>query len=75
MPDRARVWAFHDTLRRRLDYVWRAVRNDQALGTWWRRSDLLDLAAGLGFEGEALDQDPRLYTAHYRFDALLCKVP
>ena len=71
IPDRARLWTFHDTLRRRWDFVRRSLRGDPAIGTWWRREALADLAERNGFACEALDQDARLYTAHYRFDALL----
>ncbi|HPK01751.1 MAG TPA: class I SAM-dependent methyltransferase [Candidatus Sumerlaeota bacterium] len=71
IPDRRRKWRFYDTPRRRLDYLRRRLTGREAIGTWWDPATLARAAARRGLACRILPQDPRLHTAHYRFDVLI----
>jgi SAM-dependent methyltransferase len=71
IPDRAHLFDFYDTRERRQEYERRLAVGNEAVGTWWKTSELVSLAEETGFACEILPQDGRLYTAHYRFNARL----
>ncbi len=71
VPDRSRLWRFYDSPERREDYRRRVAEGREAIGTWWGRDALADLAAAHGLDCRFIEQYPELHTAHYRFDALL----
>lgn len=71
IPDRARIRAFYDT-QEKYAYYRRSVRAKQPhVGHWWRKWLVKWIAEGMDFKTEIIEQPPRLYSAHYRFDALL----
>jgi cyclopropane fatty-acyl-phospholipid synthase-like methyltransferase len=71
VPDRERLHRFYDTPERREEYERRTREGTEAIGTWWTAAALTDLAQSAGFACRVMPQDEALYTAHYRFDALL----
>ena len=72
IPDQARLRDFYNTDARRSDYEQRMARDGRdALGHWWQRQSVVDLAHRAGFDCRIIDQAAGRYTAHYRFDALL----
>lgn len=71
IPDRDRIWRFYDTEERRQEYRRRLEEGTEAIGTWWMKSDLADVASRAGYAIEFRDPHPMLHVAHYRFDALL----
>lgn len=73
VPDRLKLWFFYDTPARRADFERRVAEGREAIGTWWERSTLADIAVAHGFDWEFVDQHEDLHTAHYRFDALLTR--
>jgi 2-polyprenyl-3-methyl-5-hydroxy-6-metoxy-1,4-benzoquinol methylase len=71
VPDADRIWNFYNTPARREEYFRRKAAGNEAIGTWWLRSELEQLAANSGYEVEFFSQNPKLHTAHYRFDVVL----
>lgn len=71
IPDRSRKWSFYNSVQRKIDYLIRLSRGTEAIGYWWKRKELEAIAIRHGFHITFNEQDPLLYTAHYRFDALL----
>jgi cyclopropane fatty-acyl-phospholipid synthase-like methyltransferase len=70
IPDAARIWDFYNTPVRREEYLRRQAAGTEAIGTWWARSELEELAALSGYTVEFWSQNPSLHTAHYRFDVV-----
>jgi SAM-dependent methyltransferase len=73
IPDRDRLEAFYDTPERMGRYRRMVAAGNEQIGTWWVPSEIASLARARGFTCRMLPQDPSLYTAHYRFDALLTR--
>lgn len=72
IPDQACLWNFYNTDQRRADYERRLIRDGRdAIGHWWQRQEVMALADDAGFECRIMDQSPKRYAAHYRFDAVL----
>jgi len=71
VPDKARRFRFYNTLSRRLDFFRRSLMGKEAIGTWWEREKIAAICDSMDFGCRIFDQDPRLYTAHYRFNALI----
>jgi sugar O-acyltransferase (sialic acid O-acetyltransferase NeuD family) len=73
IPDHARRRAFFNTPER-----WAKHEEDQRnggindpIGRWWSVDELSAAATRCGFTCTVLEQPAEMYTAHYRFDALL----
>ena len=71
IPDRARLFDFYDTPERRAEYERRSREGTEAIGTWWDADELVAVVQGAGYDCQLRTQPNALYTAHYRFDALL----
>lgn len=71
IPDRARIRDFYDTPERWEYYQRNLADGVEQIGTWWEQKELLELAEAAGFRCEIRPQNPKLYTSHYRFHALL----
>jgi|APTNR8051073442_1049403.scaffolds.fasta_scaffold39611_2 cyclopropane fatty-acyl-phospholipid synthase-like methyltransferase len=71
IPDRTRLYDFYNTPERRLEYEQRVRDGTEAIGTWWLVSEVNEIAKAAGFSCAIFRQHDSLYTAHYRFDALL----
>lgn len=71
IPDRDRLRAFYDTPERWAYYQRNLAAGVEQIGTWWGQEELRSLAEAAGFACSLEAQDPALYTAHYRFHALL----
>ena len=65
------IFQFYDTPLRRNEYERRVREGTELIGTWWRGGEIAEIAAEAGFSCEIRQQNQLLYTAHYRFDALL----
>ncbi len=73
LPDRDRIRSFYDTDDRWQMYERRVKEGIEQIGTWWTKSEVGSVAQSCGFEALFYDQDPKLYTAHYRFDVVFKK--
>ena len=73
VPDRDRIREFYDTAERWNHYLDSIETGTEQIGTWWVAPDLVTLAERNGFTCSIIDQPADLYTAHYRFDALLTR--
>jgi predicted TPR repeat methyltransferase len=71
VPDLARIRNFYDTPERWRHYEEKLSKNEEQIGHWWRREELFDLCGDLGLDCEIADQNPGLYTADYRFNAVI----
>jgi cyclopropane fatty-acyl-phospholipid synthase-like methyltransferase len=71
ITDAAKQDLFYDTEERRRERARRLADGTDVMGHWWTRDELLDVAHRRGLECEFIPQDPRLNTAHYRFDLKL----
>lgn len=71
IPDRTKLYDFYNTPERRQEYERRVRDGTEAIGTWWLDSEVKDIAETAGFSCAIVPQYATLYTAHYRFDALL----
>jgi len=70
VPDAEKLERFYNTPERRAEYQRRSAAGNEAIGTWWERSHLISIFRQAGYNATAVDQDPTLLTAHYRFDVL-----
>ena len=74
IPDIDRLFVFYNKpvwVRAYFDSV---KANTPAVGTWFKKEILLEMAKYVGFSGAAiLSQHPDLINSHYRFDLLLTK--
>lgn len=75
IPDRTQLRTYYDTEDKYAFHVRREAEGRPHIGRWWRSEEIERLAATRGFTMTRLEQRPSLYTAHYRFDVLLEKVP
>lgn len=73
IPDVDRLWDFYDTEERREEYRIRKKKNQDPIGTWWKKNIFRDVCHKNGFACEILNQNPILHSAHYRFDARITK--
>jgi len=73
VPDKDRIWLFYNTPVRRNTYFRRKSEGREAIGTWWDREVLRDIAKEEKYHCEFINQDAALYTAHYRFDVRIQK--
>lgn len=71
LPDAERIRRFYDTRERWERYQALKEEKQEQIGHWWSVRELAELAAASGFSCEIRPQPESLYTAHYRFDALL----
>lgn len=74
IPDRKGKWNFYNTNRRRLDYVLRRIRGQEAIGTWWSRERIERTCREMNLRSQFIRQDEQLHTAHYRFDARISRM-
>lgn len=68
IPDEDKLWDFFDTEERREDYRIRRSKNQDPIGTWWKKNEIIELCQQKGFHCEILTQNTILHSAHYRFD-------
>jgi 2-polyprenyl-3-methyl-5-hydroxy-6-metoxy-1,4-benzoquinol methylase len=73
VPDKERLWNFYNTEERREIYRVAKSRNEEAIGTWWEKKNIVDVCNQKGFDVQFLEQNPILHTAHYRMDVRLVK--
>jgi SAM-dependent methyltransferase len=70
VPDADKLEKFYNTPERRADYERRTAEGNEAIGTWWNRDHLISIFKRAGYLASAIDLDPTLTSAHYRFDVL-----
>lgn len=70
VPELCKLDKFYDTPERMELYRRSVCENKEQIGTWWKRSDMEMIAEHAGLKVEFFEQDPSLYTSHYRFDVL-----
>lgn len=73
IPNKEKLNAFYDTKEKYAFYMQRESENKPHMGRWWLKEELRRLASTRGFNATFLSQEPKLYTAYYRFDVLLEK--
>jgi ubiquinone/menaquinone biosynthesis C-methylase UbiE len=73
IPEKKNLFAFYDTEERRKDYYERVANGTEAVGTWWERDFLVEVATAKGLQLKPLNQPADYYTSHYRFDAIVGK--
>jgi cyclopropane fatty-acyl-phospholipid synthase-like methyltransferase len=70
VPDADKLDRFYNTPERRAEYERRSAAGNEAIGTWWNRGHLASIFQEAGYDARAIDLDPTLTSAHYRFDLL-----
>lgn len=73
IPDKKRLFEFYNTEERQRDYYERLANGTEAIGTWWEREFLIEVATKKGLIIETQNQSTELHTAHYRFDVMIYK--
>ena len=73
IPDLQRLRDFYDTDEKFRFYQEHEQAERPHLGRWWLEEEVLKAATVAGYSMKTLTQPEGLYTAHYRFDALLEK--
>lgn len=69
-----RLFVFHNKPEWVRAYFYSVRNNTPAVGTWFKKEILVELAKYIGFSNaEILSQHPDLINSHYRFDLLLTK--
>lgn len=70
VPNSDKLEKFYNTPERRAEYERRSAAGNEAIGTWWNRHHLISIFERAGYAARAIDLDPTLTSAHYRFDVL-----
>ena len=74
IPDIDRLFVFHSKPEWVKAYFDSVKNNTPAVGTWFKKEILMELAKYVGFsKAEIRSQHPDLINSHYRFDLLLTK--
>lgn len=73
VPDRDKLSTFYDTNEKMEFYMQREKSNKPHMGRWWQRQEIHAISQQHGLSARFLHQEPRLYTAFYRFDVLMEK--
>jgi SAM-dependent methyltransferase len=73
IPNKEKLNAYYDTDEKYAYYVERESEGKPHIGRWWLTEEIGRLVSTRGFKATYLSQEPRLYTAYYRFDVLLEK--
>jgi 2-polyprenyl-3-methyl-5-hydroxy-6-metoxy-1,4-benzoquinol methylase len=71
VPDKSKKWYFYNTFSRKLSYIWRVIKDDEAIGTWWDKDFMMKVCKKNSLKVKFIEQDKKLHTAHYRFDAYI----
>jgi hypothetical protein len=71
VPDRARLHAYYDTDEKRAFFEECERRGEPHMGRWWSGDEIVQVAGPFGFHARIVSQPEALYTAYYRFDAIL----
>jgi len=71
IPNKEKIWDYYNTFSRKLDYIKRKIINSEAIGYWWNSNSVLEICNKFGMKCTVMNQNPELYTTHYRFDALI----
>lgn len=70
VPDQAKLGMFYNTPERQRLYQGNVRNNSEQIGHWWSREEINTISHELGIRCAFVEQDPRLYTAHYRFNVM-----
>lgn len=74
IPDIDRLFVFYNKPEWRAAYFDSVRTNTPAVGTWFKKEMLVEMAKYVGFSNaEIISQHPDLINSHYRFDLLLTK--
>jgi SAM-dependent methyltransferase len=71
LPDAGRIRNFYNTKERWELYERNKAAGQEQIGHWWGRDELAVLSQRVGLRCETFDQPENLYTAHYRFNAVI----
>lgn len=71
IPDAGRLLHFYNDDEKQKFYFKSLERNETHLGTWWYPEHLKIVCDELDLNIKRVEQDPELYTAHYRFDCVV----
>lgn len=72
IPDIERMWTFYDTEERRAEYRRRKERNEDIIGTWWNKEEIIEICNQNKFACQILPATESY--AHYRFDVKLSRL-
>jgi cyclopropane fatty-acyl-phospholipid synthase-like methyltransferase len=75
IPDRTRKRNFYNTPKRLIVAAWRQVTARNAIGSWWTPNEFQRISEQMKLQCQILSQNEAIHTAHYRFDALLRRIP
>ena len=73
IPNKEKLSVYYDTEEKHAFYMQRENEGRPHIGRWWLMDEIERLASIRGFKAIFLSQEPKLYTAYYRFDVLLEK--
>ncbi len=66
-------WKFYNSFKRKLNYFikHKFLGKTTVLGKWWQYNELHSIVNRFNYKMKIIDQDSKLYSAHYRIDILL----
>jgi 2-polyprenyl-3-methyl-5-hydroxy-6-metoxy-1,4-benzoquinol methylase len=73
IADKEKLKVYYDTEEKFAFYMQREREGKPHMGKWWLMKEIERLASTRGFKTTFLSQLPTMFTAYYRFDALLEK--
>jgi hypothetical protein len=73
IPNMEKLRTYYDTEEKYAFYLRSEREGKPHIGRWWSMEEMERLVCTRGFKATFLPQDPRLYTAYYRFDVLIEK--
>jgi cyclopropane fatty-acyl-phospholipid synthase-like methyltransferase len=73
--DKNKKGSFYNNFSRKINYILnhKLLGKDMGLGRWWTKNEISKIATKNDYYCRFIDQDPSLYSSHYRFDCVLIK--
>ena len=74
VPNREKIWSFHDSRQRKSDYFTSLKNNKPIIGTWFEPAWIFELGSHAGFsQVQILEQPDYMLYSKYRYDAVFIK--
>ena len=67
VPDKQYKWKFYNTLKKKALYVSRRLMKTDVMGTWWIKSDIIDICDSMNLSCNFIDIKTGNYGYPYRF--------
>lgn len=71
IPNKERIWDFHNTPEKKKRYLELIKNSKDIMGKWWTYDEIENIAKKWKLSIRYIEQNKKIYTNYYRFDVLL----